>query len=162
MAKQCGQKFITGSIDNLCFYQMEGKYYVRTKSSLTGKRVKSDPVFAKTMDYAGLFARASKVASAVYREIPKDKRINGLYRRMTGEAMRLSQQGVFDDEITCRLREYFCKPVKNKKPCIQQKVADTDLFVQFILTPVFKGTNENRYDNKQTHKAVKRPALFYG
>jgi hypothetical protein len=38
MAKQAGDIFITGTIDDLCFYKMDGAYYVRLKSSLTGKK----------------------------------------------------------------------------------------------------------------------------
>jgi hypothetical protein len=38
MARQAGNIFIEGIIDDLSFYRMDGKYYVRLKSSLTGKK----------------------------------------------------------------------------------------------------------------------------
>ena len=79
MAKQAGTYHITGCFDNLCFYEMEGKYYVRLKSSLTGKRVKKDPSFKRTMQYAALLGSASAIASAVYRALPESKGI-ALYR----------------------------------------------------------------------------------
>jgi len=46
VAKQIGATKITGTIQNICFYKMEGQYYARQKSSLTGKRVKKDPAFS--------------------------------------------------------------------------------------------------------------------
>jgi hypothetical protein len=38
MAKQAGAIFIEGSFDDLCFYRMDGKYYVRMKAPLVPKR----------------------------------------------------------------------------------------------------------------------------
>lgn len=43
MARQIGDIIITGTIDDITFYEMDGKGYARHKSSLTGKRVKRDP-----------------------------------------------------------------------------------------------------------------------
>ena len=88
MAKQVGLKRITGTIDNLCFYKMEGNYFVRTKSSLDGRRVKKDVAFKETMVYADLLARASKIASKLYRTLPKEERSLKLYRELTGKVMK--------------------------------------------------------------------------
>ena len=74
MARQAGELFITGSIDGLCFYQMKGRYYVRTESSLTSKRVKRDPKFKRTMALANIFGEASRIASKVYRALPVEQR----------------------------------------------------------------------------------------
>jgi hypothetical protein len=96
MGKQCGPYFITGTYCNICFYRMEGKYYVRMKSSLTGKRVKKDPAFACTMQYAQLLGRASKIASRLYRALPKETREFSQYRALTGKAMQLLKEGLTD------------------------------------------------------------------
>jgi len=93
MAKQEGPFFITGIIGPVCFYRLCEKYYVRTKSSLSGVRVKKDPAFAKTMAYAGLLKEASLLASSVYRALSDDKRQHALYRQLTGTAMRLLKEG---------------------------------------------------------------------
>ena len=69
------------------------------KSSLSEKRVKSDPAFKETMRYAELLGRASQIASAVYRGLPKSKRKHGLYRKLTGEAMKLLKDGRTDHEV---------------------------------------------------------------
>ncbi len=44
MARQTSDIIITGTYDNLVFYRMEGKGYIRMKSSLTGKQFRTKPV----------------------------------------------------------------------------------------------------------------------
>ena len=88
MAKQIGKIKITGTIDELVFYKMNGAYYVRTKSSLNGKRIKKDPAFAKTMAYARLLAKASKIASKLYHMLAENEKGIKVYRKLTGEVMR--------------------------------------------------------------------------
>ena len=75
---------------------MAGKYYVRVISSLQGEQVRKDPAFKRTMQYAGLLARASKIASRIYRGLPEKE--HGFYRRLTGMAMRLLKQGRTSEE----------------------------------------------------------------
>jgi len=48
---------------------MGAGYFVRVVSSLNASRVRQDPAFSITMQYAGLLAKASKVISAVYRDL---------------------------------------------------------------------------------------------
>jgi len=104
MARQTGIWHITACIDNLCFYKMEGKYYVRMKSSLTAKRVKKDPAFKRTMQCAASLANASQIASALYRELPKEKKGIAVYRKLTAKAMTLLRNGKSSDEILYLLR----------------------------------------------------------
>lgn len=116
MAKQCGLLQITGTIGNLCFYKMGDEYYVRLKSSLSGKRVKTEPAFRRTMVYAGMLARASKIASALYRSLPEESREHALYRKMTGAAMQLIKTGLEDDRVAEYLAQAFVeKPAEIKK-----------------------------------------------
>ncbi|PSL48180.1 hypothetical protein CLV51_1021044 [Chitinophaga niastensis] len=77
----------TGTFSGCCIYKMAGKHYLRAKSSLTGKRVKKDPVFHKTMENAGLFGAASKIASAVYQQLQKKYKAHALYRQLIGKAL---------------------------------------------------------------------------
>jgi hypothetical protein len=99
MARQSGPYYITGCYDNICFYQLQGNYYARTKSSLTAKRVKKDPAFKATMRYASLLANASKLASALYNGLPKESKGIAVYRLLTGKIMRLLQEGKTHDDI---------------------------------------------------------------
>ncbi len=93
MAKQiAGLCFLEGTIDDLTFYKMEGQYYVRVKSSLSSKRVKTSPEFKWTMIYARLLARASKIGSAVYNGLPPGWRQFWMYRSFTGEAFTLLKE----------------------------------------------------------------------
>ena len=92
MAKQAGKIKISGTIRNICFYRLYEEHYARTKSSLSGKRVKHDPVFKGTMKYAALLACASKIASVIYKRLPQEEKSRKKYQAMTGEVMRLIKE----------------------------------------------------------------------
>lgn len=108
MAKQVGPYKITGTIDNLCFYKMDGQYYARLKSSLTGKRVKKDPAFARTMQNASLFGRASSLASEIKRSYPKEEQNRELYRQLHRKVLDLLKAGIAEAEIMQQLL-FVCK-----------------------------------------------------
>ena len=74
MAKQTGTIKISGTIGDICFYRLHEEHYARTKSSLSGKRVKHDPAFKGTMKYAALLACASKIASVIYKRLPEEQK----------------------------------------------------------------------------------------
>jgi len=125
MAKQAGILQITGTISNLTFYEMGGQYYVRLKSSLSGKRVKTSPAFALTMLYAERLAMCSQTASQLYRSLPKEKQQVVLYRKMTGTAMRLLKAGIPAEVLAAALAAIYTpapascapkKPVRKLSP----------------------------------------------
>jgi hypothetical protein len=103
MAKQKGPKFISGTINGLTYYKLNGRYYVRKKSSLSRKRVRRSPAFQRTMEYAGLLGQASQLASAVYRMLPREKQQVERYRALTGQAMQLLKEGLDAAEVKARL-----------------------------------------------------------
>ncbi|KAA2244436.1 hypothetical protein F0L74_00160 [Chitinophaga agrisoli] len=105
MAKQAGPVFITGTHNGISFYKMDGEYYARRKSSLSGKRVKKDPAFTLTMVYAGILGQASAIAAAVYRTLPPERKQHRLYRAMTGTANRLLKQGMELAAVKAQLME---------------------------------------------------------
>jgi hypothetical protein len=105
MAKQAGPYYLTGCYDDICFYKMDGIYYARMKSSLMGKRVKKDVAFKETMRYAALLASASKLASRLYRALPKESKGIAVYRKLTGEVMQLLKQGKTADEVLSMLNK---------------------------------------------------------
>ncbi len=101
-----------GTQDNLTIYHMNGEYIIRTKSSLTGKRVKHDPAFAKTMKYAGWLKQGARIASRIYRQLSDDKRIYKQYRELTGKAMLLLKEGFDADDVSTMLEAvYLIQPV---------------------------------------------------
>lgn len=106
MAKQVGQLLIEGCIDGVCFYKLEGSYYARMKSSLTGKRVKNDPAFAGTMKSANLLGRASSLVSPVFQQLSKTERDRDLFRRLTGFVKGLLKEGVPVEKVQVLLADY--------------------------------------------------------
>lgn len=120
VAKQVGPYKITGTIHKICFYQMEGQYYARQKSSLTGKRVKKDSAFAGTMRYAELLGKASKLASLIKRSYPKEEQCRELFRMLTGKVIRLMNDAVGEEEIKARL-SFVLKKEENKNDSVRIK-----------------------------------------
>ena len=93
---------------NLTFYKMNGQYFVRSKSSLTRKRVKRDACFKKTREFAVKLGRASSIASLVYKQLPEGWRLHSLYRKLTGIGFQLLKVAAHtDDEIIQHLRQYL-------------------------------------------------------
>lgn len=89
MATQIGLLQIIGTVHGICFYKMDGTYYARTKSSLSGERVKTDPVFAETMRHAKQMGNASKIASAIYRQtVPEHERSREKFREVVSMVKR--------------------------------------------------------------------------
>ena len=125
MPKQKGPVYFTGTRGDACFYKMDGQYYVRKKSSLSGKRVKHAPSFELTRVYADLLAQASRLAAAVYRPLPKEQKNLVLYRAMTGEALRMLKQGVNAEVISAQLQAYCAPQVVKVKPAERKRVAVT-------------------------------------
>jgi hypothetical protein len=141
MAKQVGPFKITGCYDHICFYKMDGEYYARMKSSLTGKRVKKDPAFRRTMEYAGLLGQASKIASVVYRGLTMKKREKGSYRKLTGQAMQLLKAGKTKEEILLLLQpgkrvEHKADNIK-KKPAAPSFLFANEIFHQLFSAPLW-------------------------
>src|SRR5690349_11605447 len=99
MAKQSGTVFFVGTIDDLTFYQMNGLYYVRKKSRLTRKRVKKDPQFENTRRSATRFGRGAKLASQVYRQLPKEAKRHGVMGNITAVATRYVKEGMNEEEV---------------------------------------------------------------
>jgi hypothetical protein len=114
---------------------MEGKYYVRKKSSLTGKRVKKDKKFRLTMLYAGILAQASKIASSVYRQIPKEERKHPYFRTLTGMAQKLLRKGVLAEEVYEQLYQHTFPP-KPVLKVVEQPTTQSN-FAEEVLKRIF-------------------------
>ena len=107
MGIQVGPIYLERTIDGVCFYKMNGKYYVRMKSSLTGKQVKTSRRFVRTMQSAGRMARGSKIAAAIYKALPVGMKEFSLYRALVGEAVLLLKAGKTDEEAWLVLWERY-------------------------------------------------------
>ncbi|WP_162915398.1 hypothetical protein [Paraflavitalea soli] len=80
-------------------YKMYGAYFIRTKSSLTGKRVKRDKRFRRTMYNAGILALASEWITPVYNSLTEDWRCQDLYRKLVGLGVKLLHQGATGETV---------------------------------------------------------------
>lgn len=104
MSKQRGPVYFTGTVDGICYYKMNGKYYARRKSTLSRKRVRRDPAFARTRRNAELLGQASRVAAGIYRLLPRAQKKLDLYRAMTGQAMAMFKKGADEANVRDRLQ----------------------------------------------------------
>ena len=93
MAKQAGDFFIEGTVDDYTFYRMCGEYYVRTKSSLTGKRFWKDTAFEGSRKSCSRFAEGNRLASRVYAMIEEDKRVYRLFCFLKRRSIQLLKNG---------------------------------------------------------------------
>src|SRR5438105_15950909 len=84
-------------------YKMRGNYYLKSKSSLTGKQVKTEKRFARTMANARKTGQASKIASSIYSQLPEGWKLHALFRTLTGTASRMLHAGKTPDEIEIAL-----------------------------------------------------------
>ncbi|PSL29739.1 hypothetical protein [Chitinophaga ginsengisoli] len=96
-----------GTRDNVTIYRMNGEYIARTKSSLTGKRVKKDPAFARTMEWAGRLKQGARIASGIYQQMPVDGRVYKQYREITGKAMSLLKEGFSVEDVITMLEAIY-------------------------------------------------------
>ena len=88
MAEVFAPFIVRGTMHNLTFYCMEGRNFVRKKSSLTRRKVLYAPCFKNTRRYAGLMAKASTIGSLVYNALPAHWRQFWMYQAFAGEAMK--------------------------------------------------------------------------
>ena len=121
MGLQDGIIKITGTIDNLTFYKMNGIYYVRKKSSLSRKKVLTAPSFERTRMHAGEFKIASKIASRLYRPIKKEDKSIHLFRKMVGRAKTLLHKGNQIDQIILIITDELIQLIADAKQKMQPK-----------------------------------------
>lgn len=119
MARQTGDFKITGTIDCITFYEMQGQYYARMKSSLTGKRFWKDKAFEGSRKSCSRLGRGSILASMAYRSIDKEKRKYALFCFLKREAIQLLKKGMDEVIVANALQQYLkrkgCKKeIKNQ------------------------------------------------
>lgn len=115
MAKQAGPILLSGTIGNVTFVAAGRKGIARMKSSLTKKDVKTKPEFANSRAASERFGTANKLASQVYRSLPKKSRKNPVYLRLKSLAIRLIHQNVDPAEIKASLQKKIPASLNNSK-----------------------------------------------
>lgn len=107
MAKQAGKYRFRGSIDCLCFYKMNGEYYVRLRSSLTGKHFWKRKAFEGSRKSCKRFGEGNKLASKVYRMIEKESREYPLFCFLKKRAILLLKEGMRIEKVEAILVDYI-------------------------------------------------------
>ena len=115
MAKQTGNIIIVGTIDDITFYEMEGKGYARSKSCLKGERVKRDPRFRRTMQSAHRLGKGSQLASKVYRSLPREAQVYGLFKELKRLAVLTLKEGKGEEAVLALLQERVGKKQEAQK-----------------------------------------------
>jgi len=152
MAEVFAPFIINRTMHNLTFYCMHARNFVRTKSSLTRKRVLRSPEFERTRYNAGLMGKASKIGSFVYNALPHYWRQGWMYRSFTGEAYTMLKAGKNEQEIRQVLLQRYVELVVNKRPA---KEAIAALPVQHKRT--YRKQHTAYWKNK-TIKSARRKA----
>jgi hypothetical protein len=114
MAEVFAPFIINRTIRNLTFYYMEGRNFVRKKSSLTRRKVLYSPRFERTRHYAALMGQASKIGSFLYNALPVHWRQSWMYRSFTGEAYTMLKKKKEEREIKQFLWDRYIQEVIGK------------------------------------------------
>ena len=140
MAKQA-EGFITGTYDDITFYKMEGEYYARMKSSLTGKKFWKHKAFEGSRRSCNRFGRGNQLASIVYNEIPEVLRKYEVFCVMKKVAIAMLKAGSGEAaviESLCDLKPKLPRRIKHT-PGLIKKVKrgkyKTSLFKTLPLRP---------------------------
>src|SRR5689334_9459099 len=83
----------TATIGDLCFYQRNGKTYMREAKALDRELVLNDERFEKTRQHASNMGLASKIASAIYKDLPQELKARWVFRSITGHAASMLYKG---------------------------------------------------------------------
>ena len=89
----------SGTVGGATFYQMNGRQYVRAKSSLTRKRVLKDKAFENTRKCASDLGKAAQIGSVIYHALPREIKVQWMYRAITGEAASMLYEGEDQQEV---------------------------------------------------------------
>ncbi|HYH14883.1 MAG TPA: hypothetical protein VD794_06680 [Flavisolibacter sp.] len=173
MAKQVGPLFITGTIDGVIFYKLGDQYYLRSKGAYkSGKQMRKDPYYRRTLEKADQFGLASKLVRWVYyRHLPRAVRKHGLFGKLTGMVNRWLQAGKGTDEVREALIAYcqglvstttatvvaVPQPIQPKVECAAAMIpAVTATQPALVTTPVTQKSKQARYLSRWKVKSCGR------
>jgi len=121
MAKQAGPHYFTGTIGDLIFYKLGDNYYVRLKGAPTTgiqKQLKDPNCYPVLNRRKSEFGAASKLASSVYRQLPKALKKQHPMGTLTGRVGRLLRAGKLPDEAIALLKQELLPAMQ---PEVQQQ-----------------------------------------
>ena len=155
MAKQAGDIKIVGTIDELCFYKMDGEYYVRLKSSLTGNKFWKHKAFEGSRKSCSRFGEGNKLASKLYGMIEKEKREYKLYCFLKRRAIALFKEEKSSAETEAILESYLVD-----FGLLDQKESNKEVTHSNNLTEKWPGNEKEKADIRRTFRKTKGQANF--
>src|SRR4249920_2282108 len=114
MATQEGHIKITGTIGNLTYYKMGGKYLVRMKSSLTRKDVRTKKCFEGSRRSSTRFGAGNIIASEVYQSLPAKQKVYNLFPSLRTKAIALVKQGLARADVKIALLQLVNPPEREQ------------------------------------------------
>ena len=162
--KQSGDIRMTGTFDisDITLYRMNGEFYARSKSTLTGKRFRKDKAFEGSRRSNERFKRGNELASQVYQAMPEEKRFYKLYCRLKREAIlylkcgKTEEQVVKELEIICANPETLTCHLNLSLPATARPVLYRDWYKQE------EKVYQYNYDNQMPIKRRQRVLYFEG
>jgi len=156
MAKQTGIFKIIGTIGDVTFYEMDGEFYARKKSSLDGKRVKKDPRFRRTMEESIEFGKASAATREVYWSLPVEMRVHGAYGRLTGRIRKMMRAGKTPKEAQLQLLFELCAEagVPARQEALKKRRHDD--FAEQVLKQVFNNLNRDTEHEQRSQREIRQ------
>lgn len=106
MPKQVGEYRFEGTLDGICFYKMEGEYYARKQSSLTGKKFWRASCFEGSRTSCKRLSRGSQLAAIVYNGFRKQK---GMYAALKTKAISLLKKNTTEEKVVRKLMKLALK-----------------------------------------------------
>jgi hypothetical protein len=123
MATQSGTVLFEGTLGNITGYRMNGKYYLKTKTSLTRRKILSSNCFSNTRRNAKWFGEAQSIAKQVYHELPPNKHNQyKVWYPLRNKAQALVRKELPREQIIILLRTEF---VSDRIPTRNQTLVDT-------------------------------------
>ncbi|MCS3795169.1 hypothetical protein [Niastella sp. OAS944] len=141
---------IQRTIGKLTFYMMEGRNFVRKKSSLTRRKVLYSPAFENTRHNASVMGQASKIGSYLYNSLPVYWRQSWMYRSFTGEAYTMLKKGIGICEVRQFLWERYIKQIIDKKRDAQSSVSEQTASKRAYIK------QDTNYWQTKTSKSIQR------
>ncbi len=159
MAKQAGHIRIRGTIGNLTYYQMGGEDYVRKKSSLTRKDVKTKKCFEGSRRSSTRFGAGNIIASEVYQSLPPKQKVYSLFPSLRSKAIALVKQGLARADVKIALQQLVNPPERKQLECnatecpANNSLPSKDIYAQ----PVSSTTKAGRIQGLAAEKATSYP-----
>ena len=148
MATQTGTVLFEGTIGNITGYRMNGKHYLKTKSSLSRRQILKKDCFSNTRRNAKWFGEAQSIAKQIYHELPPDKRDQfKVWYPLRNKAQLMVRKELPREEIIRHLRKEFTVSLNqqtNSSPFLPPLIAQRQpANVNEIADQIFLGKEIN-------------------